>query len=100
MLINPDNIHLCSSAEVDRRETEIRILLNVIQPNPAWQPLLTTDETTLDDMTDLNPALVQARLEFYFGIPLPVPVSVRLWEFVDAIKVIMPTWPGNEPAIH
>lgn len=56
MRINPDNIHQCSSAEVDRRETEIRILLNVIQPNPAWQPLLITDETTLDDMTDLDPA--------------------------------------------
>jgi hypothetical protein len=48
MRINPDNIHLCSTAKVDRRATEVRILLNVIQPNPVWQPLLITDEATLD----------------------------------------------------
>lgn len=100
MSIKADDVHMCDTTRVDLRAEAIRILINVIQPNPVWQPLFVTDEATLDCITDLDPALVRARLEFYFGIPLPVPVSARLWELVDAMKVIMPTWPESEPAVH
>lgn len=89
------NIEIASQTETDRRTREVQILVNIIEPDPEYQPLLLTDEASPFDVTAAEPELIQARLEFYFRRPLPVPLSTPLWQLVDGLKIAFPGWPDD-----
>ena len=87
-----------STIEVDRWRYEIAILLNAFLPNRTWQPAFIHDDLRLDACCTLEPAMIQARLEGYFGCRLPVPMSSTLWEVCDAMQELFPDWPGLDPS--
>ena len=77
----------------DRRKREIRILVNVIQPDPQHQPWTLTDQATPFDVYDLSERTIRQRLEGYFRRPLTIPLSSPLWQIADALKAQHPGWP-------
>lgn len=87
-----------STVEVDRRRYEIAILLNAFLPNRKWQPEFIHDDLRLNACCPLEPAVIQARLEAYFGCRLPLPLSSRLWEFCDAMQELFPDWLSLDPS--
>jgi hypothetical protein len=79
--------------ETDRRKREVQLLINVIEPDPAYQPFVLTDLASVLDVTGVDEPQIRARLEFYLGEPFPVDLSMPVWQLVDEIKRIRSTWP-------
>jgi hypothetical protein len=90
-------IEYASRAELDSRSREVQLLINLAQPDPDLQPVFLSDESTLLDFVVEPIPLVEARLEAYLGLPLPLPISAYIWKLVDAIKQSYPGWPDDWP---
>lgn len=98
----PRKIEIAPQTETERRAREVQILVNIIEPDPEYQPFLLTDEASPFEVSAADSEVIQGRLEFYFRRPLPVPLSTPLWQLVDALKDACPEWPDDwspeEPA--
>lgn len=92
---HPKKIEIAAQTETERRAREVQILVNIIEPDPEYQPFLLTDEATLFEVSAAAPELIQSRFEFYFGRPIPVPLATPLWQLVDALKSVFPGWPDD-----
>lgn len=85
--------------EIYKRAREVQLLLNIISPDPEYQPFLMADEATARDVALGISATIQARLEFYFGTSLPSSVIYEpLWKLCDTLKAQFPYWPDEWPA--
>ena len=91
----PKKIEYAATVEVDRRSREVRLLLNLMEPDPEYQPFFLSDEASALDAVGTQPEVIQARLEFYLKRPLPVPLATPLWQLVDAVKELCPGWPDD-----
>jgi hypothetical protein len=80
-----------------KRAREIQLLVNIISPDPNYQPYYLADNATLFDVRDQEAQTVQQRLEGYFGSPLRFQTIARqpLWQLVDQIKELYPGWPND-----
>ena len=85
------------TVEIASRQREIQLILNVIQPDPEYQPSLLTDEASLLDACGLSRELIAARLADYFGEPFPFQLTTPLWCLVDLAKSKWPWWPDDWP---
>jgi hypothetical protein len=88
-------IEIAPQYETQRREREIQLLINIVEPDPAYQPLL-TDEANFLDAVGEEAEEIQRRLDCYFGVPLGLPLTLPLWRYVDEVKRLRPGWP-DEP---
>jgi hypothetical protein len=86
-------VEVAPIAETELRVREVQLLINVIQPDPAYQPCLVTDEASPLDVASLPQEVVRERLEAYLKRPLPCDLRTPLWKLVDAIKREIPEWP-------
>jgi hypothetical protein len=81
------------------RAREIQLLVNVVAPDPRYQPWYLADGTTLFDIRDYTQSeqTIRQRLEGYFGRPLlfDAQLNLPLWQLVDEIKKLYPGWPGS-----
>jgi hypothetical protein len=95
--MNDENLPVGFAAEGKRRAREIQLLINVIAPDPRYQPYYIADNATLFDVRDQDAQTVCQRLEGYFGSPLKFGAFLRepLWQLVDRIKVLYPRWPDD-----
>lgn len=91
----PKKIEIAPHTETERRAREVQILVNIIEPDPEYQPFLLTDEASPFEVSAAAPELIQSRLEFYFRRPVPVALSTPLWQLVDALKSAFPGWPDD-----
>jgi hypothetical protein len=91
----PRNIEITPRTETQRRNREIQILLNLIEPDPEYQPFLLTDEACIFDVSGADADTITSRLEFYFRRAIPVPLTTPLWQLVDALKASFPGWPDD-----
>jgi len=91
----PPELVVAAQTETERRSHEIRILVNVLQPDPRYQPWLLTDRATALDVADVTEDMIRDRLERYFGRRLPFSVLTPLWQLVDALKARFPGWPED-----
>lgn len=91
----PARVELADTSETDRRKREIQILVNVIQPDPEYQPFLVAGEAGPLDVSPAPVEEIQTRLEAYLGRPLPIPVTASLASLVDAIRAEDPEWPES-----
>jgi hypothetical protein len=89
---------VAAQTESDRRRREIQLLVNLIQPDPEYQPFLLTDEATLLDVVSDAPEEIQRRLDCYFGVPLGLALSLPVWRYVDEVKRLRPGWPDDPDA--
>jgi hypothetical protein len=68
----PENkIELAPSIETEARRREVQLIINVVEPDPEYQPFILTDEATLLDAVATEPREVTSRLNAYFGADLP-----------------------------
>ena len=80
-----------------QRRREIELLVNIIAPDPDYQPWFLADEADLFAVRDQGEEVFRPRLEGYFGKPLKFEIRQRqpLWELVDEIKKRYPDWPDG-----
>lgn len=90
-------IEIAPVVETELRAREVRLLINVIEPDPDTQAFLVTDEASALDVSSNAPDTVRSRLEAYLRRPLPVGLRTPLWMLVDAIKREIPGWPDLAP---
>lgn len=93
-------IEFAETTEIEEREREIRYIFNIVQPDPEYQPIFLSDETTLLDATSYHESECRRRLEFYFGSPFPCDLRQTLWRLVDEMKQRFPGWPDEFTARH
>jgi hypothetical protein len=86
---------ICFGREGRLRTRELQLLVNIIEPDPLYQPYFLSDEATLFDIGDEGTETIRKRLEAYFGSPLRFRILPgRLWKLVDEIKQLYPGWSG------
>lgn len=91
---------LGETAEVDKRPREIQLLINLVEPDPEYQPSFFSDSATLYDITAQMPEDIEAKLRFYFKGDLPAKLHTPLWQYVDIIKRRYVGWPDEWPPEH
>ena len=81
----------------EQKRREIELLVNIIAPDPEYQPWYLADEADLFAVRDQGERTLRPRLEGYFGKPLKVEIEKRqpLWELVDELKKHYPDWPDG-----
>jgi hypothetical protein len=92
----PKRFEIAPDTEVQRRVREVQLLLNVIEPDPEYQPFVLTDEASVFDAVGHEEDEIRRRLEFHFGQPVALDLSVPLWQLVDDIRAWRPGWPEEE----
>ncbi|MGL6159727.1 hypothetical protein [Microbulbifer sp.] len=94
------DIEISDTFEVEKRKREIQILINVIEPDPEYQPFFISDEASFYDITGKSKEEIEQNLRFYFKGELPVTINTPIWQFVDVVKIRYPGWPDNWPPEH
>jgi hypothetical protein len=92
----PHRFEVAADTEVKRRAREVQLLLNVVEPDPEYQPFVLTDEASVFDAVGHDEDEIRRRLELYFGRPVALDLSVPLWRLVDEIRAWRPGWPEEE----
>ncbi len=93
---NP-TIQFASSGETTKRAREVQILVNLIEPDPKYQPIFISDEAGPLDICNLDEPDIQGRLGAYFRDALSVDARMPLWRLVDELKRRHPWWPDERP---
>ncbi len=86
--------------EIENREREIKLLINVIEPDPEYQPIFISDEACFLDISGKESKEIESRLEYYLKIKIPLPLTTPLWVFVDELKKQYPEWPEEGPVLN
>jgi len=86
-----------SDDETQKREREIRILINLVQPDPQYQPFVLTDESLLTDLSSESLTSMAERFDHYFraqyNAPFDFDARGPIWQVVDRIRDRHPDWP-------
>jgi hypothetical protein len=74
------------------RSREIQLLVNIIAPDPQYQPWYLSDDASVFEIRDQDKTTIRQRLEGYFGKPLRFEIRARqpLLDLVDEIKKLYP----------
>jgi hypothetical protein len=83
-------------SETQARLREVQLLINVIEPDPRWQPTFVSDRASLLDCLGNDEPDMLRRLAFYFGRPPGVDLREPVWRVVDRLKALFPDWPYDE----
>jgi hypothetical protein len=83
------------TSEVDSRKREVRILINVLVPDPEYQPIFISDSASVFEVSGEIEERIREKLEFYLGQSLRFPLNQPLWKLVDHLKETIPGWPDE-----
>jgi hypothetical protein len=92
----PNRFEIAPDTEIGRRAREVQLLLNVVEPDPGYQPFVLTDEASVFDAVGHDEDEIRRRLELHFGRAVALDLSVPLWRLVDEIRAWRPGWPEEE----
>jgi hypothetical protein len=93
----PDKkIEPAPSIKTEARKREVQLIINLVEPDPEYQPFILTDEASLLDAVATEPHEISRRLNDYFGTDLGLDLGTPVWRLVDRIKQLRPGWP-DEP---
>ncbi len=84
-----------SNEKLKGRDRELRTLINILEPDPEYQPFFLADDATVFEITWESEGEIIRRLKCYFGGGFDVPVHLPLWEFIDKIRGQFPEWPED-----
>ena len=87
--------HVALGPNSTLRGREIQLLINIVSPDPRYQPWYLHDSANIFDVRELNETIIRPRLEGYFGKPFDLDLSQPLWQLVDQIKDRYPGWPDE-----
>jgi len=95
MNAEPKKLELADQMQTDVRRREIQILINVVEPDPEYQPFILTDEASLFAAVDADEETMTRRLNSYFGDGIELQLRLPMWKLVDDIKRQRPGWPED-----
>ena len=81
--------------EVKRRAREVQLLINLLVPDPSYQPMFVSDMASVFDVSDETEEQIRRKIEFYLGTTLTVPLNQPLWKLIDGLKATIPGWPDQ-----
>ncbi|MGH7786553.1 MAG: hypothetical protein ACRERC_06775 [Candidatus Binatia bacterium] len=93
--MQPRKFEIAPSTETERRAREVQLLLNVVEPDPEYQPFILTDEACLLDAVAADDDTIRARLRAYFRGEFQLDLKEPIWKLVDRIKRLHPDWPDE-----
>jgi hypothetical protein len=64
----------------------------------AYQPFILADEASLLDAVATAPDVIAKRLVDYFGVDLSLDLRLPVWQLVDQIRRLRPSWPDDPGA--
>jgi len=93
-------IEFAESQETEKRDREVRLIINIVEPDPEYQPMFISDEACFYDITGKNEKEIEENLRFYFKGELPAELSTPIWQFIEIVKQRYPGWPDDWPPEH
>jgi hypothetical protein len=90
-----EDLKFGEQTELDRREREVQLILNVIEPDPHYQPLFISDQSLVCECSRNEEALVAERLRTHFGNNIEFDLNATIVEMVDSIKRQIRGWPDH-----
>ena len=94
------DIEFAESDEIESRAREVQLIINVVEPDPEYQPTFISDEACFYDITGKDEKEVEANLRHYFKGELPAQLNTPVWQFIEIVKRRYPGWPENWPPEH
>jgi len=91
----PRRIEIDDETETKQRAREVQLLINIVEPDPEFQPFLLTDEASLLDAVGTDPDQMLHRLALYFGGDFSFSLRRPIWKLVDEIKAVYQGWPAE-----
>jgi len=88
-------IEQAPSIEIHARDREVRLLINIVEPDPEYQPFILTDEASLFDAVATSEDDIRQRLATHFRADLELDLRMPIWRVVDTIKRLRPGWPDD-----
>lgn len=95
-----DKFQIAESVEIEKRSREVQLLVNIVEPDPEYQPFFISDESSLYDVSGKDESEIEADIKHYFKGDLPGNFGMPIWQFIDLIKQRYPGWPDNWPPEH
>lgn len=77
------------------RQREVQIIVNLIEPDPEFQPSFISDEANIYDICMHDEPTLRYLLERYFGQPMTSKLNLPMWQLVDSIKAQFSNWPDD-----
>ena len=93
-------IEFATSEEIEKRDREVRLIINIVEPDPKFQPMFISDEACFYDITAKNEKEIEENLRFYFKGELPAELGTPIWQFIEIVKQRYPGWPDVWPPEH
>jgi len=84
-----------SDNEIARRSREVHIVINILEPDPRFQPILLGNDATVFDVSGEMEEDIKKKFELYFGAPFNISLNQPLWMLVERIKQAFPGWPKS-----
>lgn len=86
---------LADTNDVDARAREVQLVMNVIEPDPEFQPMFLSDESHILQCCRVEEDMIATRLRSFFGPSIELKLDGTVVEFIDSIKRQIPDWPDN-----
>ena len=98
MQSEPEHPPFTGDPETRKRAREVQLLVNIIEPDPEYQPAFVSDEATLLDCLGTPEDEMLKRLAAHFGSQFDHDLRQPVWKFVDQLKVSYIGWPDRNGA--
>ncbi len=95
MAERPRKFEIADNTETKARAREVQILLNIVQPDPEYQPFILTDEASLLDAISIEEDDMLKRLAAYFRGDFSFSLRQPIWKLVDEIRSVYRSWPDD-----
>lgn len=86
---------LADDVETKKRWREIQFIINIIEPDPKYQPAFVSDEASLLDALCTDEDDMLRKLAHYFGASFDFDIRQPLWKLVDQLKNAYIEWPDG-----
>ena len=91
----PKKFEIADDTETKARLREVQTLLNIVEPDPEYQPFILTDEACLFDAVTTGEDEMLRRLARHFRGDFSFSLRQPVWKLVDEIKSVYPKWPDD-----
>lgn len=95
-----EKFKFAESVEIEKRSREVQLLVNIVEPDPEYQPFFLSDDSNFYDVSGKDGSEIEADVRHYFKGDLPGKLGMPLWQFIDLVKQRYPGWPDDWPLEH
>ena len=84
----PKKFEIADQTETDARRREVQLLINVVEPDPRYQPFILTDEASVFAAVGSDEDTMRRRLKGYFGEDFDLSLHLPLWKLVVRRQIL------------